>query len=427
MNSYSTRKSRTPGVAKAFLVSVMLHLVVAMLWIAALAMEIFSVQATDLVQEVKPEPEAFVQITEEMKALLTEAPQLVDQPEEEPATPQRSFQSTSENQETAEKVESARYFGERNTQAASELAGVAEGLEVPTQDGREKRSPNDLELLETQFADSELEGAPGRPGEPSPAADAVAAVEPIEAVEPKEANEANEAEPNLEELSDLAQETPPVEETPIFESEIEEPRELAEAEARELLSLEESIPVPKEEERPEPEIAAEEEAIPEPVQKPLEEAEEQVEEQVAQKAQEAEEAATASAGQRGLNNGFEREANRTRIQGTIRRVGASSVDVEDTVKGRFLAQVNKQIEREWQRQCILRREHILPGVLSISFVMDSSGGVDSFRFDSRIAGGAIQEGFTMLAVQKADLPAMPEEMQSELGGRDLEMSLTFFF
>lgn len=407
MNSYSSRKSRTPGVAKAFLASVLLHLILALVWVAALALEVFSVQPDDFVQEIKPEPEAFVQITDEMKAVLEEAPQLAD---ETPPTPRRSFQPTNKNQETEERVQSERYFGDRNTQAASELAATAEGLEVPTQEGREKRTPQEMELMETQFADSDEEGSPGRPGEPSPVSEAVAAVEPVEATEPVE------AEATLEDTAELVEETPPADESPVFEPEVEELSEAAEAEAVELLSLQDSIPAPKEEERPEPEVADIEEAIPEPAQ-----------EKAQEEAKEAQQAATGAAGERGRENGFAREASRTRIQGTIGRVGASSVDVEDTAKGRFMAKVNKQIEREWQRQCILRREHILPGVISISFVMDPSGDVSSFRFDSRLAGGAIQEGFTMIAIQKADLPPMPEEMKTELNGSSLEMSLTFFF
>lgn len=132
-------------------------------------------------------------------------------------------------------------------------------------------------------------------------------------------------------------------------------------------------------------------------------------------------------GDGGVESGFEREAKRTRVRGTIRRVGENSVDVEDTVKGRFLADVNRQIEKAWQRECILRREHILPGVLSVTFVLNEEGSVTGFRFDSRIAGGAIQEGFTMVAVQKADIPEMPKEMKEELDGSPLEMTLTFFF
>ena len=101
--------------------------------------------------------------------------------------------------------------------------------------------------------------------------------------------------------------------------------------------------------------------------------------------------------------------------------------MEDSVRGRYLAEVNRQIEKSGQRECILRRAHILPGVLSVSFIMNDKGAVKGFRFDSRIAGGVIQEGFTMRAVQKAKLPEMPAEMASELNGSSLEMSLTFFF
>ena len=132
-------------------------------------------------------------------------------------------------------------------------------------------------------------------------------------------------------------------------------------------------------------------------------------------------------GDRGLDGGYQREARRTRMRGTIRRRGESSLEVEDSVKGRYFAELNKQVEKAWQRECILRREYILPGVLSVSFSVDDDGKVSGFRFDSRIAGGAIQEGFTMRAIQKAEIPEMPEEIQKELSGDLLEMNLTFFF
>jgi outer membrane biosynthesis protein TonB len=323
---------------------------------------------------------------------------------------------TNESQATAENIESDRYFGERSTQAASETAGEEQGVEVPTQDGREPRTEEEMELRDSQFADGDDDGAPGSPGMPSPPSEEVANREPSEST-PNEAEDQEANDESQEESAELAQAEAGEEVDSPPEATAEERLDLAKVEARELLSLEESIPQPKEEEQPEPENeVGEEEAIPEPQEEELEQA-------VAQE----ESSAPSASGEQGTENGFEREASKTKISGTIRRVGESSVDVEDTVKGRFLASVNQQIEKAWQRECIMRREHILPGVLSVSFVINDKGKVTGFRFDSRIAGGAIQEGFTMLAVQKAELPEMPPEMTKELNGNTLEMSLTFFF
>jgi outer membrane biosynthesis protein TonB len=245
-----------------------------------------------------------------------------------------------------------------------------------------------------------------------------------EPADPTDVTEGQEGESEVQnQQAEVAESEAREEEDSPLDATAEERLELAQVEARELLSLEESIPMPKEDEQPEPENeVAEEEAIPEPAE-PAEatEAQEAQEEAIAQ------EKAAAASGEQGTDNGYEREASKTKISGTIRRVGESSVNVEGTVKGKFLANVNQQIEKAWQRECILRREHILPGVISVSFVIDEKGKVTAFRFDSRIAGGAIQEGFTMLAVQKAELPEMPTEMKEELKGNSLEMSLTFFF
>lgn len=402
MNTYSMRKPRSFDWAKAFLVSIAVHVLLILLWIGAILLEVFSVAARDFVEEVIAEdqyvsmPTEFVEAFQEQRAEPEASP-----PDSEPAPAEKSFVQTRPSQETSEAVQSNRYFGERSTAAASDGEAVDNGLEVPSQDGREALSEKDLELANSDFADNDEQGAPGMPGEPRP-------------LSPTELTAERDSEEQAETPSET---TAAIPETPIFEP--SEPTELsseerieqARAKASELLALEDSIPVPKKEEEiePEEEVIAEEE-IPEPKPQP----------QPARMA-------GGLTGERGLNSGYDREARQTRLSGTIRRRGESSLEVEDSVKGRFLAQVNKEVERAWQRECILRREYILPGVLSVSFSINQAGQVSGFRFDSRIAGGAIQEGFTMRAIQKAKLPAMPEEMVDELQGDQLELNLTFMF
>lgn len=407
MNTYSARRPPTFDWAKALLVSVMVHVALILLWIGAILLEIFSIEVREFVEEVIPE-ESYASMPVEMIEAFEQSRAELPAEETQPKPPQKSFLDTQPNQETTEAVKSERYFGERNTAAANSGDIAEEGLEVPSQEGREARTATDMELTNSDFADGDTEGAPGTPGEPLP----LSANSPTAATLPEE-----EMTPDLP-----PEESEPAEETPFLEPEelIEPPNptseeriDSAKAKAAELLALEESIPVAKKEEEEEPQKEPEvEESIPEPKPdtKPP-----------------AQHAAGGTSGDRGLDGGFDREAKRTRMTGTIRRRGESSLDVEDSVKGRYFAQVNKEIEKAWQRECILRREHILPGVLSVSFVMNDTGKVTGFRFDSRIAGGAIQEGFTMRAIQKAKLPPMPEEIKGELDGNQLEMNLTFFF
>lgn len=405
MNTYSMRKPYSFDWAKAFLVSIAVHILLIILWIGAILLEVFTVTTQEIVDDIIAEdkyvsmPTNFVESFQKAKPLPEE-----NQPEPKPA--EKSFAQTRPSQETAEEVKSSRYFGERSTAAASEANAIDNGLEVPSQDGRETVYENDLELVNSDFSDSDSEGAPGIPGEPLPLSPTELTTETTPQAQPTE----NQPTETTETLA----------ETPVFESEPTEPSDVtseerleqAQAKAAELLTSNDSIPVPKEEEQPEPkeETSPEEETIPEP--KPQ---------------SQPPQLAGGVSGERGTNNGYDREAKRTRISGTIRRRGESSLEVEDSVKGRFLAKVNKEVERAWQRECILRREYILPGVLSVSFAIDKSGSVSGFRFDSRIAGGAIQEGFTMRAIQKAKLPPMPEEMEKELEGDQLELNLTFMF
>ena len=408
MNTYSMRKPRSYDWTKAFLVSVTVHLFLVALWVGAILLEVFAINTREFVEDVIAEDKYVTMPMEMVEAIQNAKPEPVMPPE--PTVPEKSFQPTRASQETSEEVTSERYFGERSTAAASEGEIMEEGLEVPSQDGREARTENDLEMVDSDFSDGDTAGAPGTPGEPIPLSPAALLTEPTpeaEMVESKPTEPDEVAEPIDE----------PLAETPVFElAEMEEPTaderlEMAKAKAAELLSFNESIPVPKQEETPEPkEEVAPEEAIPAPKPKP-----------------QPTPMAGGVTGDRGLDGGYDREAQRTRMSGTIRRRGESALEVEDSVKGRYFAAVNKEVEKAWQRECILRREHILPGVLSVSFSIDETGKVTGFRFDSRIAGGAIQEGFTMRAIQKAKIPAMPAEIKSELDGDRLELNLTFFF
>ena len=158
-------------------------------------------------------------------------------------------------------------------------------------------------------------------------------------------------------FSEIAEATEPAEPSD------EERLEMAQARAAEMLALEGRIPVPKEEEEDDPEEEEEkmkepavEESLPEPKPKPVSKAEPP-----------SQQSPSATSGEQGQEGGFDREASRTKLRGTIRRRGESSLEVEDTVKGRFFAEVNREIEKAWQNQCILHRQHILPGVISLTF------------------------------------------------------------
>jgi len=115
------------------------------------------------------------------------------------------------------------------------------------------------------------------------------------------------------------------------------------------------------------------------------------------------------------------------MEGTISRRGRSSLKVEATALGKYKARVNRMIETEWQRRCVMHRDHVLPGILTLRFYVDKNGRVSGLRYLDVFQASAMQKGFTMKAVQQPRLPAMPEEVIKELEGEPLEFHLNFRF
>ena len=115
------------------------------------------------------------------------------------------------------------------------------------------------------------------------------------------------------------------------------------------------------------------------------------------------------------------------MEGTISRRGQSSLKVDATALGKYKALVNRIIETEWQRRCVMHRDHVLPGILTLRFYVDRNGRVSGLRYLDVFQASAIQKGFTMRAVQQPDLPRMPEEVAKELDGEPLEFHINFHF
>ena len=115
------------------------------------------------------------------------------------------------------------------------------------------------------------------------------------------------------------------------------------------------------------------------------------------------------------------------MEGTISRRGQSSLKVEATALGKYKAQVNRIIETEWQRRCVMHRDHVLPGILTLRFYVDKSGRVSGLRYLDVFQASAMQKGFTMRAVQQPRLPRMPAEVADELDGEPLEFHINFHF
>ena len=291
------------------------------------------------------------------------------------------YAKTSPDQESEESPDGAILIGERNTLPATELAPVNEdGPESPTQKGAEPRR-NERNLVDSDFSPGEEEGRANP-----------------EKVDPQE----------LAGDPTVVAEDPavPVESIQSVEKQGRPKEDLLENKNRVEVPVKEGVQEEKEEALP---GRKENDPDAEMTRKGRDgQSEEQIKEQV-------------------RDGGFRTESKKTRMEGTISRRGRSSLKVEATALGRYKARVNRVIETEWQRRCVIHRDHVLPGILTLRFYVDKNGKVSGLRYLDVFQASAMQKGFTMRAVQQPRLPAMPEEVTKELEGEPLEFHINFHF
>ena len=101
--------------------------------------------------------------------------------------------------------------------------------------------------------------------------------------------------------------------------------------------------------------------------------------------------------------------------------------MDNTVVGRYQARVSRALENEWQKKCVVYRDHINPGILTIRFLVDEGGRVSGLRYVDVLHASEIQKGFTVNAIRDAPIPEMPGEVVRELAGEPLELTINFLF
>ena len=101
--------------------------------------------------------------------------------------------------------------------------------------------------------------------------------------------------------------------------------------------------------------------------------------------------------------------------------------MEDSPSGRYQAAVIREVEREWQRNCVKYKERITPGFLTVRFVVESTGKVRSVDFLEAADSSDLQKGFTLNSIREAKLPAMPAGLKKERRGEPLELIYNFYF
>ena len=358
-----------------------------------------------LTEWVMPVPERPAAEPEEATVLIVPvAPEPA--PASEPAP--RRFARTAPDQ-AAERPENTRFFGERDTRAASERAAVENGPELPSQAGEEPEFA-EVETTQSQFQDGDLAhqrvGAAASP-QPSPP------VEPAPAQSSETAEVAAAAEtgrPTEDPVADANEEAGTDQEGP----KTREPKAARERLAQGPLTVDRPV---------KPKDLVEEDPRPAPGRERQKAGEEkEPAKPIAQQPKPAVRPATDP-----TMPGFRGNQRRTELKGSISRSGRSSLDVQDSVLGRYHAEVSRAIERSWLRKCVQHRDYITPGVIRVRVVLDGEGKVRSVGTVEEFGIGTIQKGFTHGAIREAPLPAMPGELKRELQGEPLELLYNFIF
>jgi len=308
-----------------------------------------------------------------------------------PPPPPPQFARTSPDQEEIA-PERPEFIGERNTRATSDATPMPEAEDQISQKGREPIHEDEVETTQSTYQDGDLahdriKREMMKEAEPAPPPTPVAPTPPAEAAETAKLDGTSEAEA----------EAPPADETK---------EQLAEG------------PVPVE--RRVKEAKPEDETKP---GAPERKAEGQQEAKPQQAVAEQPKPAAASPNA----PGFRGNQRKTKLVGSITRSGRSALNVEDSVLGRYHAAVSRAVEKEWQLNCVRNRDYITPGMLTMSFMLDAKGKVKEIRVIDALQVGAIPKGFTLNAINDAEIPAMPADLKKQLDGEPLELLYRFNF
>ncbi len=126
--------------------------------------------------------------------------------------------------------------------------------------------------------------------------------------------------------------------------------------------------------------------------------------------------------------GFRSEAKATVMEGTIsRRSKIASDNVKATPVGKYMAEISKLVEKEWQRRCMMHADLIQPGTLRIGFMVDENGKVNNVSTISQTLGSENQRSLTFQALNSVKIPPMPKEVRESQGGDPLEFRYYFRF
>ncbi len=128
------------------------------------------------------------------------------------------------------------------------------------------------------------------------------------------------------------------------------------------------------------------------------------------------------------SKGFRSQAKAQVMVGSISRHSKiASRNVKATPLGKYMAEVSKRVEQEWQRRCLMHADLIQPGTVRISFLLTSNGKVLQLRTLYKEYGSENQLSLTHQAIRSVRLPPMPASVRKSQNGDPIEFRYTFDF
>ncbi len=382
MTSEGTRQNGDE--ARLWLAALLVSVVINGLLLGCLSYRAITVKMDRRSILTKPQTESVATIFPEMF--------VEDSAKDKPAVTEPEAVRTSDDQISPEAPSSRRYIGERNTQATSDRAATSDDANMPSQAGRELLPSEDIETTESVYQDGRLDTAI-QSNTPSPPASLPGELPaPLslsaEKIKGKTQSDPGEAEIAETAIRDNLLDGPNITEKEVTSGEVKEnikPRDAKKTRDGDP----EGLAVKKPEDQTKPTTQPPSSQIKDPA--------------------------------------FRGNQSKTAIHGSISRTGRSALDVVDTPMGRYHAQISRSVELAWQRNCVKRRDFIVPGYLTARFFLDADGSVTKINLIGEIEGGEIQKGFTLDSIREAEIPAMPPKVKEEMEGDSLELIFNFYF
>lgn len=391
MSGQFSRKTTSQGVVwlLSFLGAVLLCL------LAALGFGFYSIHTWMLTKKNIPKPK------KPETTVIIVAPKPVAAPQLAYTTPtpaieekRPSFTQTSADQASTPPTKND-FIGKRDTTAASDAPAIPGAPNQISQRGRQPRQPDEIETTQNRLQDGALEHDTLAPTPMAPPPQPPAPITPPTPLQPQP--DTTPTDPSIDPAIGKEQEK--------RESQNIKPTPLANGDTMIERTRPQDFPKPT---KPDSDVKKD----PSPIGKKPEQNPEKARELPKPTSQ---------------NPGFRDNREKTILSGSIDRQGKSALNVSKTELGKYQASLSRAVSSQWHRNCAKYRDFIIPGTITVRFVIDGKGDVRSASCIEMVAGGEIQKGFTLEAIREADIPAIPEKLQQELKGEPLELIYNFYF